>query len=162
MHGGNVNATTGTGSVYLTEIGKTVGNAQLWQFYQHNDSYVIRCKGSGATNYMLSAEPDNPTPSEITGNTVPALGSTAVIDQGMFWQITPWKDNSYYFTNSANKTGWRMQARDGGNLLAISSNITKESRASQSFEFKAVSKIDDQQFSTIDVGDSYLRARISC
>ena len=162
LHGGDVNTTVGTGAVYLTPLGKTVGDAQLWQFYQQNNSYVIRNKGSGANSYLISDKPNNPSPSEIAGNTVPALGSPDVIDNGMFWQITPWKDNTFYFTNSANSTGWRLQVRNAGNLLAMSSNITAQSRDAQSFQWKQVSAINDQKFSTIDVSGSYLRSKVSC
>jgi len=159
FHGSNL--TNGIGAVYFAPV-KNSGTEllqQQWQFYQHNDGYVLRTRGSGPNSYLASGAPNGSTPIDIAGNTVPSMRGADVIDKSMFWKITSWKDGNFYFTNGANGTGWHLQLRPanqaGISLLAMSSNITGD-QPLQEFKWKQQgAKINDPAFSTIDVSTTF-------
>lgn len=152
------NLTDGTAAAYFLITPKTIESDQLWQFYQYNNSYVMRSKGSGAGSYLIAGTANESAPIDIAGNTVPSMANTSFVDNSMFWQVTPWNDGWFYFTNSANSTGWNLQVRPTrpeSNLLAMSSNITKASQPFQSYKWTPNGKINDAAFSTIDVSHHY-------
>jgi hypothetical protein len=161
LHGSNL--TNGAaGATYFAPVKSSGAELlqQQWQFYQHNDSYVLRTKGSGPNTYLVAGTPNGSAPIDIAGNTVPSMRGAETVDNSMFWQITSWKDGNFYFTNGANGTDWHLQLRPANNagisLLAMSSNITG-SQPQQEFKWKQQgTKIDDQNFSTIDVSNSEL------
>ena len=161
LHGSNLNG-QGKGAVFFTD--KTTGDAQLWQFYQievnSSSSYVIRNKGTGGNAYLVATQPNGNPPENILGNTVPALANSNLIDNSMFWQATPWNDGTFYFTNSANGTAWHLQFRPDNTTLAMSSDITAGTRDVQSYSWQQQTNINNQTFSTIDVGISYFRSSI--
>lgn len=139
-----------TGAVFYQNT-NTSARGQSWQFYPYNSSvYLLRCKDGGPNGYLAAAAGKEDTEqSSITGNTVPILAHYNVSDNSMFWQIEPWGDGTYYFSNLANGSNWRLNVL-GSALMAMDSNITSE-QAGEHFTFSSLSTIGDDRYSTINV-----------
>lgn len=146
MYGGPLFA-EGLGPVYF-EITNTTLAGQRWQLYPYNSStYLLRTKESGHDAYLSAAYSANET--TIPGSTRPKMQDYTLSDTSIFWQISPWGDGTFYFTNLANGTAWHMQVNPNS-LMAMSSNITAP-QDGQSFSFTSLGSINDQTFSTVDV-----------
>lgn len=139
-----------TGAVFYKETNTSL-RGQSWQFYPYNSSvYLLRCKDAGPNGYLAAAAGSSDgAQASITGNTVPILANYNVTDDSMFWQIDPWGDGTYYFSNLANGTNWRLNVLDTA-LMAMDSNITSE-QAGEHFTFRSLGTIGDDRYSTINV-----------
>lgn len=139
-----------TGAVFFQNTNTSV-RGQSWQFYPYNSSvYLVRCKDGGPNGYLAAAAGKEDTEqSSITGNTVPILANYNVTDETMFWQIEPWGDGTYYFSNLGNGSNWRLNLLDSG-LMAMDSNITS-AQSGEHFTFASLSTIGDDRYSTINV-----------
>ena len=138
----------GKGSVFFQNTNTTLPGQQ-WQIYTFNSStYVLRTKDSGHDGYLGVAVTYNGT---TAGNTVPEMHNHTLSDNSMFWQITPWGDGTFFFTNSANGTAWHLDVLPSA-LMAMSSNITAP-QDSQRYSFTTLGAINDEAFSTVDVGN---------
>lgn len=135
----------GTGSVFFQNTNTTLPGQQ-WQIYAFSSStYVLRTKESGHDGYLGVAVTYNGT---TAGNTVPEMRNHTLSDNSMFWQITPWGDGTFFFTNSANGTAWHLDVLLSA-LMAMSSNITAP-QDGQRYSFTTLGAINDQAFSTVD------------
>lgn len=139
----------GSGSVFFTDT-KTSAAEQLWQIFTFNSSYyVLRTQGSGPGGYMNTGlNPNESTP----GKTVPQMANYSISDNSMFWQIIPWGDGTFYFTNAANGTTWHLAIKPNS-LMVMTSNITSPQDA-QRFSFTQMGTIDDARFSSVVVSYS--------
>lgn len=72
-----------------------------------------------------------------------------VTDDSMFWQVEPWGDGTYHFSNLANGSDWRLNVLDTG-LMAMDSNITS-AQSGEHFTFTSLSTIGDSRYSTVNV-----------
>ncbi len=136
----------GTGSVFLKNTDTTNAEEQ-WQIFPYNATYyVLRTKASGAQGYMAVAVNANET---TLGETVPVMRNSTLSDNSMFWQIGPWGDGTFFFTNGANGSAWHLLVKSN-DLMAMSSNITKP-QDEQSFLFNPLGKVNDAAFSSVIV-----------
>lgn len=140
-----------TGAVFYENTNtSTVG--QSWQFYPYNSSvYLLRCRNGGPNAYLAVAVGVESTGSSAvtTGNTVPIMANYNVTDDSMFWRVDPWGDGTYYFSNLANGTDWRLNVLGTG-LMAMDSNITS-AQSGEHFTFTSLSTIGDSRYSTVNV-----------
>jgi LPXTG-motif cell wall-anchored protein len=72
-----------------------------------------------------------------------------IATNNVFWTFGAWGDGTYFLTNTANGTDWHMNKKDNG-IMAMSPNITAPQNG-QRYDFKAVGKIDDARYSSVDV-----------
>jgi hypothetical protein len=86
---------------------------------------------------------------ETIGRTVPIMANYTLSDASMFWQISPWGDGTFFFTNAANGTAWHL-TRKGDGLMAMNSNITVPQNG-QRFQFKQLGSINNERYSTVTV-----------
>ncbi|KAH7319390.1 hypothetical protein BKA65DRAFT_556812 [Rhexocercosporidium sp. MPI-PUGE-AT-0058] len=135
-----------SGAVFFSETNTTSNTEQLWQIYPFNSTYyVLRTKSSGPRGYLTVAlSPEENTP----GRTVPRMANASLADDSMFWQIEPWGDGTFFFTNAANGSAWHLQLKPNS-LMAMSSNITAPPRDGQRFSFKQLGAIQNSNFSTV-------------
>ncbi|TAQ87943.1 hypothetical protein B7494_g3734 [Chlorociboria aeruginascens] len=134
----------GRGAVFVKATNSSNPDEQ-WQLFPFNSSYyVLRTKESGAQSYLNTAtETTETTP----GSTVPNMTNSTLSDDSMFWQISPWGDGTFYFTNAANGTAWHLNVK-GNTLMSMSSNITAP-QAQQGFTFTQLDTIDNVKFSSV-------------
>lgn len=139
-----------TGAVFYQNTNTSIPG-QSWQFYPYNSSvYLLRCKNGGPNAYLaVAAGTGNSDSSTVTGNTVPILANYNVTDDSMFWQVAPWGDGTYHFSNLANGSDWRLNVL-GNALMAMDSNITS-AQSGEHFTFTSMSTIGDSQYSTVNV-----------
>ncbi|KAJ4424914.1 hypothetical protein N0V82_000418 [Gnomoniopsis sp. IMI 355080] len=108
-----------TGSLFFTKT-NTTKPGQRWQFYPYNSSvYVLRCEDGGPNAYLNAAKGTGNSSDHaqnVTGDTVPILANASVSDDSMFWQVEPWTDGTYYLSNLANGTNWRLNTQDSALL----------------------------------------------
>lgn len=143
--------TTG-GAVLVTT--DTTDDAQSWQFYPYNSStYLLRSKASGHDSYLAvtvegggSTDPAKNTP----GDTVPEMAWYNITDASMLWEVTPWGDGTYYLSNMANGSSWRLNALDDQRHLVLDSNVTS-AQAGEHFTFSSLSTIGSSLYSTYNV-----------
>ncbi|KAG4432098.1 hypothetical protein IFR05_012427 [Cadophora sp. M221] len=135
-----------TGAVFFSETNTTSNAEQLWQLYPFNSTYyVLRSKSSGPLGYLtVKRAPEENTP----GRTVPLMTNASLADDSMFWQVEPWGDGTFFFTNAANGSAWHLQLKPNS-LMAMSSNITAPPRDGQRFSFKQLGQIQNTNFSTV-------------
>ncbi|OCL13472.1 hypothetical protein AOQ84DRAFT_108680 [Glonium stellatum] len=135
----------GQGAVFF-QVTNTTHPAQQWQIYPFNSStYILRTKESGHDGYLCVAVYYNGT---TPGYTVPQVRNYTLTDDSMFWQITPWGDGTFYFTNAANGTAWHLDVLSN-TLMSMSSNITAP-QDGQRYSFTQLGAINDKAFSTIN------------
>ncbi|KAF3767309.1 hypothetical protein M406DRAFT_328397 [Cryphonectria parasitica EP155] len=135
-----------TGAVFFQNT-NTSNTGQRWQFYPYNSSvYLLRCEEGGPNGYLGTSLGTGSDKDRLTGNTVPWLAHYNVSDDSMFWTIEPWGDGTYYFSNLANGTGWRLDTLVTA-LMAMNSNITSAQRGEQ-YTFTSIGVIDDSRYST--------------
>ena len=140
-----------TGAVFFQNT-NTSSRGQSWQFYPYNSSvYLLRCKDGGPNAYLAvaAAGKDSTDSSTVTGNTVPVMANYNVTDDSMFWQVAPWGDGTYHFSNLANGSDWRLNVLGTG-LMAMDSNITS-AQSGEHFTFNSLSTIGDSRYSTVNV-----------
>lgn len=148
----NFNTASTEGAVYCNTT-DTSSASQQWQIFPYNSTYyILRTKASSALGYLVTyCAPSEPTP----GSTVPAVFNASIADDSMFWQISPWGDGTFYFTNAANGTSWHMYNKlpgqyPGGGLMAMTSNISM-AQVGQEFSFSALGSVDDVAYSSVVV-----------
>lgn len=143
--------TTG-GAVLVTT--DTTDDAQSWQFYPYNSSaYLLRSKGSGHDSYLsVTVEGGGPSdPARDTlGDTVPQMAWYNVTEASMFWEVTPWGDGTYYLSNLANGSSWRLDALDDKRHMVLDSNITS-AQSGEHFTFSSLSTIGNSLYSSYNV-----------
>lgn len=140
-----------TGAVFYQNTNTSIPG-QSWQFYPYNSSvYLLRCRNGGPDAYLAVAvgKSDSSDSSSVTGNTVPILANYNVTDDSMFWQVGPWGDGTYYFSNLANGSDWRLNVLSNA-LMAMDSNITS-AQPGEHFTFTSLSTIGDSRYSTVNV-----------
>lgn len=136
-----------SGSVYFRK-NDTKAPENKWQLYGINDTtYVLRSSKGGADGFlgtMFSPDEDHP------GRTRPRMVRNNVSDDSIFWHVSPWGDGTFYMTNDANKTEWRL--RKLGAKTVMDSNIS-DPQPGQRWSFQAMydAPIVDASFSTVDV-----------
>jgi hypothetical protein len=138
-----------TGSTFF-KVTDTTDPEEQWQFFPYDSTtYVLRTKASGSFGYMTVAVSQTET---TPGATVPKMTNCSLADTSMFWQISPWGDGSFFFTNAANGSAWHLLTKSNS-LMAMSSNISIP-QFGQRYSFNALTAIDDTRFSTLDVSNS--------
>lgn len=136
----------GKGAVFFQNT-NTTDSGQQWQIFPFNSSvYVLRTQASGSEGYMGVALNQN---EDTPGKTVPIMVSAVQADDSMFWNISPWGDGTFYFTNAANGTAWHLTVKSNS-LMAMTSNISVQQDA-QSFSFLQLGTIDDSSYSSVVV-----------
>lgn len=136
-----------TGAVFY-EATNTSKPGQKWQFYPFNSSaYLLRCQDGGPDAYLAVAVGTPET--KTSGRTIAIMASYTILEDSMFWQIQPWGDGTYYFTNLANGTDWHLNVLDTG-LLAMDSNIMS-TQVGEHYTFTSLSTIGDSRFSTVSM-----------
>jgi len=143
---GSVLFTQGQGTVFFKDT-NTTDSQEQWQIFPYNSSYyVLITKASCAQGYLNTAIFVNET---TLGGTVPDMRNTTQSDDSMFWQIHPWGDGTFYFTNAANRTAWHLEV-NSNSQMAMSSNITAP-QDGQSFTFNQLDAINDSSYSSVIV-----------
>lgn len=139
-----------TGAVFYQNT-NTSAKGQSWQFYPYNSSvYLLRCKDGGPNGYLAAAAgKTNTDQSDVTGNTVPILANYNVTDDSMFWTVAPWGDGTYYFSNLANGSEWRLSVMD--NKLMVMDSNTLPAQSGEHYTFTSLSTIGDSRYSTVNV-----------
>ncbi|KAK2615503.1 hypothetical protein N8I77_002253 [Diaporthe amygdali] len=138
-----------TGAVFYQNT-NTSAKGQSWQFYPYNSSvYLLRCKDGGPNGYLAAAAGKTDTDqSDVTGNTVPILANYNVTDDSMFWTVAPWGDGTYYFSNLANGSEWRLSVMD--NKLMVMDSNTLPAQSGEHYTFTSLSTIGDSRYSTVN------------
>lgn len=144
------------GAVFF-QVTNLTSPLQNWQVYPFNSSYyVLRTEASGPYGYLsVKASVDETT----NGNTVPFISNASIVDNSMFWQILPWDDGTFFFTNAVNGSAWHLFVKDNS-LMAMSSNITAP-QTRQEFTFNATGTIDDVRYSSVVLPNSATSAATS-
>jgi hypothetical protein len=75
--------------------------------------------------------------------------NVTLVDNSMFWAISPWGDGTFYLTNAANGTAWHLQDKSNS-LMSMNSNITAP-QIGQSFSFTEKGDINSTDFSTVSI-----------
>jgi hypothetical protein len=144
MDGSVLYTKQGTGSVFFTDTNTTAAE-QLWQIFAFNSSYyVLRTQGSGPEGYMNTGVGSG---GSTPGNTVPLTANYLILDDSMFWKISPWGDGTFFFTNAANGTAWNLAIKPNS-LMVMTSNISAPQDA-QRFSFTQQGTIDDVRYSSV-------------
>lgn len=107
----------------------------------------MRTKASGEEGFLGTMISDT---EETQGNIVPRMIRANVSDDSIYWNISNWRDGTFYLANKANTTDWHL-TRKGNSLAAMTSNITGD-QPGQHFLFERISAINDKRFSTVAVG----------
>jgi hypothetical protein len=89
------------------------------------------------------------TDESTPGKTIPRMANYTFSDDSMFWQISPWGDGTFFFTNAANGSAWHLSVK-GNSRMAMSSNITTP-QDSQRFSFAQLDTVDDARYSSVIV-----------
>lgn len=143
-----------TGAVF-DEITNSTSPGQRWQFYPYNASvYLLRCEEGGPDAFLAAARGSGSSSdpaSSTTGDTVPIMSNLSISDSSIFWQIAPWGDGTYYFSNLANGSDWRLNTLSTA-LMAMDSNITTE-QSGEHYQFSSMGTIGNSRYSTMDVID---------
>jgi hypothetical protein len=108
--------------------------------------YTLRTKDSGPNGFLASeyvAEEDT------DGKTRPSMFRGDIAVDNVYWLFGGWGDGTFFLTNTANGTDWHMNKKDSG-IMAMSPNVTAPQNG-QRFGFSAVSKIDDERYSSVNV-----------
>ncbi|KAH7330423.1 hypothetical protein BKA65DRAFT_404736 [Rhexocercosporidium sp. MPI-PUGE-AT-0058] len=147
LAGGELLSLDRTGGSVFMYPGDARDAKQQWQMYPFNSTnYVLRTRGSGPFGYLaVTYLATEPTP----GYTVATTKNASIADNSMFWRIGPWGDGTFWLSNEANGTAWRLEAK-ANQGLAMSSNITSL-RPGQRFEFQQLGTVDNSSFSTLVV-----------
>ncbi|PVH77074.1 hypothetical protein DL98DRAFT_639151 [Cadophora sp. DSE1049] len=147
MAGGFVfnKATSGLVMFFPTE---TSNKLQQWQIFRYNSTfYVLRTEGSGSLGYSgVQFDKEEETP----GKTIPVTRNVSVSDDSMFWRIGPWGDGTFWLSNGANGSEWRLTVKVPFTGVAMSSNITAP-QDGQRFSFEQSDPIDDVAYSSVIV-----------
>jgi hypothetical protein len=144
----STNSQSGHGAVFF-EITNITSPRQQWQIWNAKDgTYVLRSQESGP-NFYVTTQADKQDTEDNSGSSTPGTTLYTHADQSMYWTIGPWGDGSFFLTNRANGTNWHLEKKPNA-LMAMSSNTTAP-QPGQSFLFKALTKIDDQSYSTVQV-----------
>ncbi|KAL5117566.1 hypothetical protein ACEQ8H_004459 [Pleosporales sp. CAS-2024a] len=105
---------SGTKGAVFLKPSNTSDPVQRWQVFPVtvNDTmmYTFRSNDAGPTGFLAT----HFTPDEETeGKTRPAMfrGDVA-IDYNAFWSIGSWGDGTWFLTNAANGTNYRMNKKD--------------------------------------------------
>ena len=77
------------------------------------------------------------------------MRNSTLSDDSMFWNISPWGDGTFFFTNAANGTAWHLDVKPNS-IMVMSSNITAP-QDRQRFTFNQLRIIDDESFSSVVV-----------
>lgn len=158
MRGTNLWASDGTtGALWMDKTNVTGIGGFSWQFWPWNSSvYLLRCKDCGSTGYLAVDVGDDGAPADQdeTGNTILITANYDVGGDSIFWEIKPWDDGTYYFSNLANGSAWRMNALSN-TLMVMDSNITS-GQEGEHYDFTSLSAIDNSDYSTVDVPVSTL------
>ncbi|KAF1938082.1 hypothetical protein EJ02DRAFT_474625 [Clathrospora elynae] len=135
------------GTVYIAGEDTSKRN-QRWQIFKLNSTaWILRSQAGGPNAYLgtFYAEP------EVTeGKTVPRIVRGDIADASVFWTIGSWGDTTWYFSNLANGTGYRLMLKPTGGYLAMSPNITAP-QVGQKWQFDTITAINDQRYSSVNV-----------
>ncbi|KAK0103075.1 hypothetical protein ONS95_000747 [Cadophora gregata] len=84
---------------------------QQWQIFPYNNTfYVLRTRGSTALGYLGVFFKDM---EQTPGKTAPRTRTASLSDDSMFWTIGPWGDGTFWLSNAANGSDWRMTVKLG-------------------------------------------------
>ena len=135
-----------SGAVFFNTT-DTTEQVQQWQLFPFNSTnYVLRSRDSGPQGYLEAKVSINET---TQGVTVPYMRNASTSDNSMFWQVGPWNDGTFYMTNSANGTGWRLNVKSN-TLMAMDSDFTPI-QDGQRFNFQRLNQINDERYSSVIV-----------
>ena len=125
---------------------------QYWQIFRYNTTlYVLRTMAASDLGYLGVQFNKN----EITpGKTIPVMRNVSVSDDSMFWKIGPWGDGTFWLSNGANGSEWRLAVKVPYPSLAMSSNITAPQNG-QRFSFEQLDTIDDVAWSSVIVSPGH-------
>ncbi|KAH7374342.1 hypothetical protein BKA66DRAFT_572299 [Pyrenochaeta sp. MPI-SDFR-AT-0127] len=123
------------------------GFSQRWQIYQINSTYwSLRTQEAGPDSWLGAIYKSAET---TEGNTRPYMARGDIADTSAFWAINPWGDGTWYLSNAANGTNYRMNDKDGA-VLAMSPNITAPQNG-QRWHFKEITAINNEKYSSINL-----------
>lgn len=125
----------------------TQNATRRWQWYGINSTtYVLRCEESGPDAFLGTKNAPNV---KVQGHTQVVMVGGNVINDSVYWTVSPWGDGTFFMTNKENGTDWHLEER-GSRSVAMSSNITVP-QDGQRWSFMAIEEINDDKFSTISV-----------
>jgi hypothetical protein len=147
LFGSEVYAKSGsTGAAFCTETNTTSEN-QRWQLLKLNASaWTIRSQKAGADVYLGAAYDPN---EETEGNTTAVMLRGDVADASVYWNIGPWGDTTWYFTNLANGTNHLVKKPNS--LMAMTPNISAPAAPGQKWHVKKIVAINDKDYSSVNV-----------
>ena len=148
---GATGALKGTrGAVFMKS---TDGSSRLqkWQIFpltvNNSVVYALRSQESSSRSFMASAFSDIEAEE---GKTQPGMVKNDVADNSVYWSFQEWgSENSFYLTNAANGTRYRLNKNASSTLLNLSPNTTDPT--TQQWSFEPIAKINDKAWSTVNV-----------
>lgn len=143
------NASNTKGAVFMSP-NKATATVQRWQIVpvtiNHTNTYILRTKDSGPNGFMGTGYSAN---EESEGMTRPSMFRGDVVDNNVYWNFGTWGDGMFYLTNAINGT-YHLNKKNNG-IMAMS-NVIAAPQNGQRFGFEAVAKIDDEKYSSVNVG----------
>ncbi|KAH7067810.1 hypothetical protein FB567DRAFT_256283 [Paraphoma chrysanthemicola] len=138
-----------TGAVFFNTT-NTAANVQRWQIFPVtvNDTklYTLRCKEGGPNAFMSTFYVE----AEATdGKTRPIMMRGDVANKNAYWSIEAWGDDTWFFTNAANGSGYHLN-KNGNGIMVMSSDIAAPQNG-QRFQFATIDKIDDDKYSSVNL-----------
>lgn len=153
--GTNLYTGSGTKGAIFFNTTDPSANTQRWQIFpttvNGNRVYTLRCKEGGPNAFMgagyVEAE-------ELPSKTRPQMfRGDIVADDGVYWSFSSWGDSTFAMTNGANGTKYNLNKKTNG-LLAMDSDIQAPQNG-QRWSIAPIAKIDDDKYSSINVGSTY-------
>jgi hypothetical protein len=146
------------GATFLSPTNSSVPD-QLWAILpvsvNSTTVYTLRTKDSGPQGFLASEFVAEET---TEGSTRPSMFRGDIATNNVFWTFGGWGDGTFFLTNTANGTDWHMNKKDNG-IMAMSPNITAPQNG-QRYDFKAVGKIDDARYSSVDVSQAEKKGEV--
>jgi hypothetical protein len=120
---------------------------QRWQLLKLNSTaWTIRGQKAGADVYLgTSFSPKE----ETERNTTVSMLRGDVADASVYWNLTPWGDKTWYFTNLAN--GTFQMVKKPNSLMAMTPNIAAPAAPGQKWVIRKITAINDKEFSSVNV-----------
>lgn len=126
----------------------TTQDRQRWQMYAVDETYyVLRSKEGGPDAFLGTMYSEDET---TPGKTRPHMIRGNLSDDSIYWQVKPWGDGTFFFTNKKNGSDWHLAKKAGSDILALDSNITSQPKG-QMWNFEKIADIRTNKFKNVDV-----------
>jgi hypothetical protein len=153
LFGSEVYANSASTGAAFCQVTNTSSENQRWQLLKLNSTaWTVRGQKAGSNVYLGAAFSSK---EETEGNTVATMLRGDVADASVYWNLTPWGDEHWYFTNMANGTDHLIKKPNS--LMAMTPNISRPAADGQKWHIKPIMAINDNDFSSVNVSSIFQR-----